>query len=563
MTTDMNIVDLHVHSNKSDGSYSPSELVDYALEKGLSAFALTDHDTTDGVREALAAAEGKNIEVIPGIEFSTEYEGRDIHIVGLYVDCESEFFKRRLTNFVNGRILRNKEMCRRLTEHGVPVTYEELTAEFPNSVITRAHYAKYLLSHGYTKSLKEAFDRYIGDNCPCFVPRKKITPMRAVEIILRSGGFPILAHPLLYRMSSARLDKLVSLLKDMGLQGLEAVYSTYSPSEEREMRALAAKYDLCISGGSDFHGTAKPGLDLATGFGKLFIPQEILDNINKRRQWMAAHPEQLKQTKILFTDLDGTLLDSQKQISSYTREVLEAWTKAGHKLVLCSGRDINSVSDVKRELALDLPGMYLIGYNGGQILDCTTGETLYKIGLTIPQVSHIMEEASSRGIHCHTYTDTHIVSPAEDAELHYYQRVIRTPVLISPKVTQALTEGPCKCIAIEIKDSQKLEDFRLAIKPWADQEGISLVYSNPYYLELFPSASGKGAAVKELCQLLNISPYFAVAAGDAENDLSMIEAAGMGIAMANACEEVRTAATTISAYDNDHDGLAHVLADLI
>ena len=173
----MNAIDLHVHSTKSDGSYTPTELVNYALEKGLSAFALTDHDTTDGITEALAAAKGKNIEVIPGIEFSSEYEGRDIHIVGLYIDYESDYFKRRLVHFVNGRKIRNVEMCTRLTEHGMPVTYEELEAEFPDCVLTRAHYAKYLLKHGYVKSVREAFDRYIGDHGPCFVPRKKITPM--------------------------------------------------------------------------------------------------------------------------------------------------------------------------------------------------------------------------------------------------------------------------------------------------------------------------------------------------------------------------------------------------
>ena len=325
----MNIVDLHTHSNKSDGSLSPTELIDYAVEKGLSAIALTDHDTTDGIKEALKAAEGKNIEVIPGIEFSSEYEGQDIHIVGLYIDYESEFFKRRLINFVNGRVIRNKEMCRRLTEHGMPVTYEELVSEFPDSVITRSHFAKYLLKHGYTKSLKEAFDRYIGDRCPCFVPRKKITPMRAVEIILKAGGFPILAHPLLYHMGKERLDKLVAQLKEVGLQGMEAVYCTYSPSDEREMRKLAAKYELCISGGSDFHGNAKPGLDLAVGYGKLFIPEEILDNIKKRHNWIKTNPDAVKASKILFTDLDGTLLDDKKQISDYTREVLEAWSKAG------------------------------------------------------------------------------------------------------------------------------------------------------------------------------------------------------------------------------------------
>ena len=282
----MNIIDLHVHSSKSDGSFTPTELVNYAIEKGLSAFALTDHDTTDGIDEALASAEaaaagGRPLEVIPGIEFSTEYEGQDIHIVGLYIDYKSDFFSRRLVSFVEGRITRNKEMCRRLTGHGIPVTYEELTAEFPDCVITRAHYAKFMLNHGYIKSLKEAFDRYIGDHGPCFVPRKKITPMRAVEIILKAGGFPILAHPVLYHFSKARLEKLVALLTEMGLQGLECVYSTHSASDEREMRSLAKKYNLCVSGGSDFHGDNKPRTDLGTGYGKLYVPEEILDQIRQ------------------------------------------------------------------------------------------------------------------------------------------------------------------------------------------------------------------------------------------------------------------------------------------
>lgn len=558
----MNKVDLHVHSNKSDGSFSPAQLVDYALEKGLTAFALTDHDTTDGIDEAVRAAEGKEIEVIPGIEFSSDYEGRDIHIVGLYIDYHSDYFRRRLVNFVNGRTIRNKEMCRRLTEHGIPVTYEQLTEEFPDCVITRAHYAKYMYHHGYTKSLKEAFERYIGDHGPCFVPRKKITPMRAVEIILKAGGIPILAHPVLYHMSHARLDQLVAGLKEMGLVGLEAIYSTYAPSEEREMRALAAKYDLCISGGSDFHGNAKPGLDLAVGYGKLFVPEEILQKLKEKHHDMKEHPEQMKHTKILFTDLDGTLLNDKKEISSYTREVLESWINAGHKLVLCSGRDINSVNDVKKYLNLSDSGMYLIGYNGGQIMECETGRTLYRVNLTLEQTAHIMEQAKAQGIHCHSYTDTHIVSPCEDEALVRYRRVIHTPVIYNEDVTAEMTTGPCKCIAIELHDHEKLESFRQSLLPWAG-DTITMIYSNPYYLELFPSVSGKGAAVKKLCELLHINPAFSVAAGDAENDISMIEASGTGIAMINGSEDVKMAATTITAYDNNHDGLAHALIDLI
>lgn len=559
----MNIIDLHVHSNKSDGSFSPTELVNYAVEKGLSAFALTDHDTIDGIDEALAAAKDKNIEVIPGIELSTDFEGQEVHIVGLYIDYKCDFMKRRLVNFVNGRTIRNKEICKRLTEHGMPVDYEELVAEFPESILTRGHYAKYLTKHGYTKSNQEAFERYIGDRGPCFVPRKKITPMRAIEIILKAGGFPILAHPILYHMSNARLDRMVATLKEVGLQGIEAVYSSYAHSEEREIRALAAKYDLCISGGSDFHGTTKPGLDLAVGYGKLFIPEEILDKIKERRQWLLSHPEQSQKTKILFTDLDGTLLDDQKQISPYTKDVLQRWTSAGHKFALCSGRDMNSVKRVKEELGLDFPGMYLIGCNGGQIVDGLTAKTLYKITLSNAQIKYIMAQARQFGLHCHTYSDTNIITPKADEELAYYQRVIKTPVLFSPDVTEALSEdGACKCIAIALYDLDKLEKFRLSLLPWAEKEGISLLYSNPNYLEIFPAASGKGAAVNKLCELLDIHPYYSVAAGDAQNDISMIEAAGIGIAMANATEDVKVAATTIAANDNNHDGLAHALEDL-
>ena len=282
----MKIIDLHVHSTKSDGSFTPTELVDYALEKGLSAFALTDHDTTEGLDEAIDYAQklamanpGKEIEVIPGIEFSTEYMGKDVHIVGLYIDYNSDYFKKYITQFQDSRTLRNIKMCAKLTEHGVPVTYEELQAYFPGSVLTRAHYAKYLLQKGYVKSMPEAFDRYVGDHAPCFLPREKVTPAQAVELILKVGGIPVLAHPILYHLSDARLDALVKELKEAGLVAIEAVYSTYNTAEERQIRGLAAKYDLLISGGSDFHGTTKPELDLAVGYGKLFIPYDILEKM--------------------------------------------------------------------------------------------------------------------------------------------------------------------------------------------------------------------------------------------------------------------------------------------
>lgn len=265
---------------------TPTELVAYAAKKGLSAFALTDHDTTAGITEAIEAAaklpSSTPLEIIPGIELSTEYEGKDIHILGLFIDYESALFKKQIQEFVDSRIMRNRKMCANLKEAGIDISYEKLLAAFPGSVITRGHYAKYLLEYGYVKSMPEAFDRYIGDHAKYFVPREKVTPAQAVELILSAKGLPILAHPTLYHMSNARLEQLISRLKTAGLIGLEAIYSTYSTAEEREMRKLASKYDLCISGGSDFHGSTKPKLELAIGYGGLSVPESVLDELRKQ-----------------------------------------------------------------------------------------------------------------------------------------------------------------------------------------------------------------------------------------------------------------------------------------
>ena len=275
------MIDLHVHSTCSDGTLSPTELVDYAIQKGLSAFALTDHDCVEGLDTILSYAKSlpNAPEIIPGIELSTDENGQEVHMVGLFIDHHNPEFNQYLQEFIASRTTRNKKMCHLLQEHGMNITYEELEAEFPGAVLTRAHYAKLLLKHGYVKSIKEAFERFLGDHCPCYVSREKITPVMAIDLIKKAGGLAILAHPILYHMSDARLDALVQKLKEAGLTGIEAIYSTYSPAEERHIRKLAAKYDLLLSGGSDFHGENKPGLDLGTGYGKLYVPEEVLTKL--------------------------------------------------------------------------------------------------------------------------------------------------------------------------------------------------------------------------------------------------------------------------------------------
>lgn len=288
------MIDLHVHSACSDGTFTPKELVEYALSHNITAFSLTDHDTVAGLDEAISHAhflsgnvchenpEGKLLEVIPGIEFSTEYEKRDIHIIGLFMDYRSELFQKNLCAFVDSREDRNRKMCSLLAKHGISITYEELLKTFPNAIITRAHYARYLLDKGYVKSISEAFDRYVGDHASCFVPREKVTPFQAVTLIRATGGIPVLAHPTLYHMSKERLEGLILALKEVGLLAIEGIYSSYSISETRQMHTLATKCGLLISGGSDFHGENKPGLCFGTGYGKLYIHEDLLEKLRNR-----------------------------------------------------------------------------------------------------------------------------------------------------------------------------------------------------------------------------------------------------------------------------------------
>lgn len=277
----MKRIDLHVHSNASDGTFTPSELVSYALKKGLTAMALTDHDTVSGVKEAAAAAEGTGLCLIPGVELSAEYRGRDIHMLGLFLDYEAEPFLAYLTEFKTIRDERNKQMAARLSEYGMKVSMEEMRQEYGEAVLTRAHFAKILVKKGYVRSYDEAFDRFLGDGRPCYIPRKRITPEGAIELIHQAKGLAALAHPLLYHLGMDELKILVRQLKNQGLDGIEAIYAMNSGRDERRMKELAEEFDLLITGGSDFHGATKPHIDLGVGRGDLFVPEEILTKLKE------------------------------------------------------------------------------------------------------------------------------------------------------------------------------------------------------------------------------------------------------------------------------------------
>ncbi len=280
----MKPIDLHTHSTKSDGTYAPCELVRYAQRKGLKAIAITDHDTAEGIEEAVLTARelGESApEVIPGVELSTEYKGKDIHIVGLYIDWKNNVFNEKLREFSDARIYRNRKMCRLLTEGGYEISFEALQEAFPDTVITRAHFAQHLLDRGMISSIDEAFDKLIGDDCPYFVPREKITPHDAVDFLLQFGAVPVLAHPLQYKMTDAELCELVSSLCELGLAGIEVYYSTHKPADTAYLSRLADRFGLLYSGGSDFHGSRKKNLDLGTGYGHLYVPETILPAIKE------------------------------------------------------------------------------------------------------------------------------------------------------------------------------------------------------------------------------------------------------------------------------------------
>jgi predicted metal-dependent phosphoesterase TrpH len=272
-------IDLHVHSSASDGTFTPAELVEYAEQKGLYAFALTDHDTVDGVEEALAAAQGKVVKVIPGIEISAEYGSGDLHILGLNVDYKSDGFLEIVEKCRKSRDERNRKMIARIREQGMALTEEIMEERFGKASVTRAHFARYMMDEGYVSSKDEAFARYLNPGKPCYVPREKISPEMAISLIRKADGHAVLAHPLLYKMSWERVCSTVNLLKEMGLEGIEAMYSLNTPSDDRKLAKLAENQGLFITGGSDFHGSNKPTIDLGVGKGNLQVPKALLNNI--------------------------------------------------------------------------------------------------------------------------------------------------------------------------------------------------------------------------------------------------------------------------------------------
>ncbi len=274
------MIDLHTHSTCSDGSMSPTELVAHASARGVTAIALSDHDTVDGIDEALEAGERYGVEIVPAIELSVQSD-TEIHILGFYIDHKHPLLTATLEKVHEVRAKRLENTCRILQSLGFDVTMEEALAIAPSGIVGRAHFARLLCEKGYTGSVKEGFDKYLANGRPAYDSTQYLTASDAVKLIRDIGGVSFVAHPHLIRLDDAPLRTLLTELKSLGLSGIEGYYNEYTPELQDYFRSLANDLGLAISGGTDFHAKMKPHIEIGIGQGDMDIPYSVLENIKK------------------------------------------------------------------------------------------------------------------------------------------------------------------------------------------------------------------------------------------------------------------------------------------
>ena len=275
----MRKIDLHVHTTASDGTYTPAQAVRLAKELGLAAIAITDHDTAAGYAEAAQAGRALDVEVVPGIEISTKYGGA-VHILGYYMDPEAESLANVTDWLVQDRDRRNQKMAERMAADGLPVSYEDMHWRF-GAVIGRPHFAELLIELGLARDMQDAFDRYVEKGQKYYLPRNFLTIEQSIETIIQAGGVPVLAHPFQYKRSDEGLRELIEHGMESGLKGMECRYSGYTEEQSRYLEDLAEEYGLVKTGGSDFHGDAKPHIRLGHGTGSLDVPYDYLEKLKE------------------------------------------------------------------------------------------------------------------------------------------------------------------------------------------------------------------------------------------------------------------------------------------
>lgn len=280
---DERYVDFHTHSTCSDGTLTPRELIRYAEKKELSVIALTDHDSVDGIKEAMDEAENRNIELVPGIEFSAA-DDTETHIIGLFIDPDNEILLKTIKKLKDSRRRRMEDICAKLQTIGFDITHEEALKIAGGTFVGRAHIAKLMVEKGYCKTIRECFDKYIGLGKPAYSEKNELTATEAVKAIRAAGGLAFLAHLNQTGYDTDKLKSLLSVLKEAGLNGIEGYYPEYTKNHVSEYRALAEKLGLALSGGSDYHAEMKPHIEIGVGTGSLRIPYYVYENLKNIRE---------------------------------------------------------------------------------------------------------------------------------------------------------------------------------------------------------------------------------------------------------------------------------------
>ncbi len=266
--------------------------------------------------------------------------------------------------------------------------------------------------------------------------------------------------------------------------------------------------------------------------------------------------------KILFTDLDGTLLNNRSQIDEEMKQALQDMTAKGHYLVLSSGRPLDSILEVKRIAGINFPNVYIIASNGAVIYNCDTDEIIHEIRVSFDDVTNIWNFAKEHNAHVQTYTSDSIVTATEDEEIAYYRQRIHLPLILSDTPWEILKQPPHKLLLIDLHDHARIAGIQTLLEH-AYGNRLQTVFSNPYYLEVFAKEAGKGNSLRYLCDHLNIPLTNSYAAGDAENDLSMLQAAGTAVVMCNGTDEIKKHADIITKRSNDECGLVDIIYEHI
>lgn len=276
------MIDLHMHSMFSDGTYTPEELIEAGMRSGVTAMALTDHDTLAGVPRFLAAATKAGLKVYTGVEVSADCDAGSVHILGYGVDPAHLGFQQALAWIREGRHERNQEILKKLNGLGLRLTYAEVTSHAGADVVARPHFALAMMAKGYVSTKREAFDRYLARGKPAYAERRRFGPGECFQLIREAGGVPVLAHPFTLRQNGQVLRKTIEVFKAEGMAGLEVYYPEHSPEMQRICLELCREFDLVATGGSDFHGAVSPGVGIGRGFGPLLVPDTVVDALDAR-----------------------------------------------------------------------------------------------------------------------------------------------------------------------------------------------------------------------------------------------------------------------------------------